>query len=503
VTQENINLKILRSIKDYALSAPPEGIKDLLSHERLLNFKVELPFFAYDYSKQRITKKSLDKLLEIPEKINLKKAILDISKGDFKNLTEDRPVSHMLYRDISISNNTAESKEISNQRQKLRDFINSLKEVSEGNIDAVISISIGGSRLGPELLSEVYGNAYSEIKVYYCSSYDFIELEEVMSKLNPSRTIVVISSKSFKTPEVLQNANKAKDWLKNSLGELCWDQILGISSNKEEMQEFGIKDVNQFEVLDSIGGRYSIWSSISLPAIVDMGWTKYKEFLEGAYEADEHFRNSPWDSNIPVLMALFSVWNLNCLNINNLGIFSYDYKIRSLTKYLAQMGMESNGKTYNFDNNKIDFSTCPLIWGGYGPDAQHSVFQWLLQGKGYSACDFIGIKEEKGISDSYKMLLAQITALTIGENDEDLKYRSIEGNNPTSLIQLNDLSPKCLGFLLACYEHKVFVEGIIYGINSFDQWGVELGKHLLKRSRSDPDLMHKYFSKRMFSESKK
>ena len=255
-----------------------------------------------------------------------------------------------------------------------------------------------------------------------------------MSTRNPARTLVVISSKSFNTPEVIENANKAKDWLESVVGDHCWDQIIGISSNKEAMTEFGIEDANQFEILDSVGGRYSIWSSISLPAIVDMGWKGFEEFLEGAYEADKHFRNNPWDQNIPVLMALLSVWNLNGLRVNNLGIFSYDFKIRSLTKYLAQMGMESNGKTHNSDNNKTDFYTCPLIWGGYGPDAQHSVFQWLLQGTECSACDFIGVKEEKGISDSYQMLLAQITALSIGESNEELNYKSVEGNNPNFTI---------------------------------------------------------------------
>jgi glucose-6-phosphate isomerase len=283
--------------------------------------------------------------------------------------------------------------------------------------------------------------------------------------------------------------------LESLVGDYCWDQIIGISSNKEAMTEFGIKDTNQFEILDSVGGRYSIWSSISLPAIVDMGWKSFEEFLEGAYEADKHFRNNSWDQNIPVLMALFSVWNLNGLSINNLGIFSYDFKIRSLTKYLAQMGMESNGKTYNVDNKRSDFSTCPLMWGGYGPDAQHSVFQWLLQGTDYSACDFIGVKEKKIRSDSYQMLLAQITALSIGESNKKLNYKSVEGNNPISLLQLNDLGPKSIGYLLATYEHKTFVESRIYDINPFDQWGVQLGKKLTIRSNQEKDFMGKYFYK--------
>ena len=495
----NQRAKILESIKILANKNLGLQIKDVLDEKRLDEFHVKTDYLSYDYSKQRITKEVLGELLEIPEKINLKKSILDISNGEFLNPTEGRTVSHMLYRDLSNSKNSHELKKISNQREELSNFIKTIREVSDSHVDTIISISIGGSRLGPELLSEVYGNPYSKIKVYYCSSYDFIELENVMSTRNPARTLVVISSKSFNTPEVIENANKAKDWLESVVGDHCWDQIIGISSNKEAMTEFGIKDSNQFEILDSVGGRYSIWSSISLPAIVDMGWKGFEEFLEGAYEADKHFRNNPWDQNIPVLMALFSVWNLNGLRVNNLGIFSYDFKIRSLTKYLAQMGMESNGKTHNSDNNRTDFYTCPLIWGGYGPDAQHSVFQWLLQGTDYSACDFIGVKEEKGISDSYQMLLAQITALSIGDDNEELNYKSVEGNNPSSLLQLNDLNPKSLGYLLATYEHKVFVESRIYDINPFDQWGVQLGKQLTIRSNEKKDFISKYFHKEFLS----
>ena len=497
--KDNQSKRILESIKILTNKYSGLKIKDLLDEERLSNFHVKTDYLSYDYSKQRITKEVLDELLKIPEKINLKQSILDISKGEFLNPTEDRNVSHMLYRDLNNSKNSHELKEISNQREKLSNFIKTIQEAPESYIDTIISISIGGSRLGPELLSEVYGNPYSKIKVCYCSSYDFIELENVMSTRNPARTLVVISSKSFNTPEVMENANKAKDWLKSVVGDHFWDQIIGISSNKEAMTEFGIQDANQFEILDSVGGRYSIWSSISLPAIVDMGWKGFEEFLEGAYEADKHFKNNPWDQNIPVLMALFSVWNLNGLKVNNLGIFSYDFKIRSLTRYLAQMGMESNGKTHTSDNNKTNFYTCPLIWGGYGPEAQHSVFQWLLQGTDYSACDFIGVKEEKGISDSYQMLLAQITALSIGNNNVELNYKSVEGNNPTSLLQLNDLNPKSLGYLLATYEHKVFVESRIYDINPFDQWGVQLGKQLTIRSNEEKDFMSKYFHKEFLS----
>ena len=186
---------------------------------------------------------------------------------------------------------------------------------------------------------------------------------------------------------------------------------------------------------------------------------------------------------------------MNGLGINNLGIFTYDYKIRSLLKYLSQMGMESNGKSFNDKNRKSPFKTCPLIWGGYGPDVQHSLFEWLLQGTDYSACDFIGIKDDDVSSNSYEMMLAQILALSLGRDNQEYKYKSVEGNNPTSLLKLRNLNPRSLGFLIATYEHKVFVESQIYGINAFDQWGVELGKVLIKKSIHEDHFINKYFDK--------
>ena len=496
--------EILESIKLLANKHDSIHIKDLVNKERLSNFQINTDQLSYDYSKQRLTQEVLDELLLIPEKIDLRRAIFNISEGGLLNTTEDRHVSHMLHRGTNNSKETAEFKEISKQTDMVREFIKDIQKIPESYINAIISISIGGSRLGPELLSEVYGNPSSKIKVYYCSSYDLIELKEVLSVCNPARTIIVISSKSFSTPEVIENANKAKNWLENLVGESCWDQIFGISSNKKGMTEFGIKDTNQFAILDSVGGRYSMWSSISLPAIIDMGWKNFEEFKEGAFEADNHFMKSAWSENIPVLMALISCWNMNGLGINNLGIFTYDYKIRSLVKYLSQMGMESNGKSFSNENNKSLFKTCPLMWGGYGPEAQHSVFQWLLQGTDYSACDFIGIKgDADASSSSYEMLLTQVAALSLGEENLGFKYMSVEGNNPISLLKLKNLNPRSLGFLIASYEHKVFVESQIYGINAFDQWGVELGKKLYKKYDSDPTLMESFFSKLFLNKKSK
>ena len=473
-------------------------IKELLSKERIDSFQIKTDLLSFDYSKQRITKNSFDKLLRIPDEVGLKNAIESITKGESSNFLEGTMAPHCLYRDKESSLDSEESIKAAHQRSKLNNFINNFLE-KDINIKSIISIGIGGSRLGPQLLSEVYGSVNSKFKVYYCSSYDFVELDNALSVCNPETTLVIISSKSFDTPEVIANANRAKTWLNKSVVKNLSDRVLGISCNSEKMKKFGIKTSNQFEILDSLGGRYSIWSSMILPALVDLGWNGFEDFTKGAYEADKHFKESPWYKNIPVVMALLSVWNTNGLNINNLGIFSYDYKIRSLSKYLGQLGMESNGKSYNSYDKKTKFYTSPLIWGGYGPESQHSTFQWLLQGTDSSACDFIGVKEETGMSDSYRMLLAQVTAITIGRFDNQSNHKSIEGNNPTSLLILKNLQPKSLGYLLATYEHKVFVEALIYDINPFDQMGVRLGKDLALNTKEHGKNVKEVFNKKLLT----
>ena len=488
---------ILQSVKSLGGQDNPLRVKDLLSPERLRDFQVNTEFVSYDYSKQRITKDILKELLLIPEKVDLKKSINDIFQGKNLNPTEKRRVSHILHRN-SGNSDLPEIGKILKQHNDFNYFINHRDSRFNSTIESIISISIGGSRLGPEMLSEVFYDPEHTPLVHYCSSYDLKEIENAMHLSDPSKTILIVSSKSFNTEEIMVNFNRAKSWLKLGSDDFR-DRIIGISANKKAMSDFEIKEDNQFTILDSLGGRYSIWSSISMPAVITMGSEKFEDLKAGAREADKHFIERPWGQNIPVLMALLSCWNMNGLGISNLGIFTYDFKIRSLVKYFSQMGMESNGKSFNEKNTKSFFDTCPLIWGGYGPEAQHSVFQWLLQGSYYSACDFIGIKDNlSGTSNSYQMLLAQAAALSIGKEDNENKYKSVEGNNPISLFKLDELDPKSLGFLIATYEHKVFVESQIYGINPFDQWGVQLGKEFLTTSNRSK-LMSKFFDPKFLS----
>ena len=305
--------------------------------------------------------------------------------------------------------------------------------------------------MGPELLCE-FQSLDRPIKVHFCSSYDLQELRDTLRHCKQKETLVFASSKSFETSEVIKNLNFVKSWFAQEPDLILENHLYGISANSSAMTFHGIKERNKFLLKDSLGGRFSIWSSISLPAFVNTNYDSYSEFLEGACLADEYTHQEKWSSNIPVMMALLSVWNANALNINNHGIFTYNFRLRSLTKYISQMSMESNGKSINFESQPSPFLTSPLIWGGYGIESQHSTFQWLMQGKTETSCDFIGLNsEEKDSLDSYKMLLSQVLAMSHGKEDKQNPYKSVKGNNPCSILNLKSLDLKSLGFLLAIY----------------------------------------------------
>jgi len=442
----------------------------------------------FDFSKQRINRKSLDYLLTIPDLVKLRENLNRLFKGQIANPTENRTVSHTVYRE---KNPLDEFSLVSSERQKIKNFLD--QTFSKRNYKNLICLCIGGSRLGPEILSEFQTNN-EEINIYFCSSYDLLELKAALTKCDQKDTIFFVLSKSFETQEIIKNLNHAKLWLQENPAHDFEDRFYGVSADSSLMSSHGIKKENQFEILDSLGGRYSLWSSMSLPAFVNSGFESYLSLLEGAKLADEHVRSSPWESNISVLMALLSIWNVNSLNINNHGIFTYNYRIRSLAKYIAQLSMESNGKSINHKSIESPFFTSPLVWGGYGVESQHSTFQWLMQGKTFSSCDFIGVND--GLEESYdsqEMLLSQVIAMTHGESNSKKPFKSVRGNNPCSIFQLNSLNLKSLGFLLALYEHKVFIEALILGIDPFDQWGVQLGKKLVEKSKKQDNFLIKYF----------
>ncbi len=450
---------------------------------------IKSDLLTFDFSKQKINREILNYLLEIPDLINLKESLNLLFKGKIYNPSEGRGVIHTLYR-----NRTSDDgfELIFTERERIKSFLNRKKAAF--SYKNLICLSIGGSRLGPELLDE-FQSLNGPVKTYFCSSYDLYELKDALRNCEQRETIVFASSKSFETTEIIKNLDYVKGWFAIKPDIILEDHLYAISANSEAMTSQGIKDTNQFSLSYSLGGRFSIWSSICLPAFVNANNDSYEEFLEGARLADEYTNQENWDSNISVIMALLSIWNTNALNINNHGIFTYSFRLRSLTKYLAQLSMESNGKTVNFKSYVTPFLTSPLIWGGYGVENQHSTFQWLMQGKTETACDFIGINSnDDGTSDSHEMLLSQVLAMTRGLEDKSDPYKSVRGNNPCTILQLDNLDLKSLGFLLALYEHKVFIESLILGIDPFDQWGVELGKKLATEANNNQKFLEHYFS---------
>tara|TARA_B100000963_G_scaffold305503_1_gene279734 strand:+ start:1179 stop:2663 length:1485 start_codon:yes stop_codon:yes gene_type:complete len=460
------------------------------------NKVIDLDFLTFDYSRQRINQKTFDYLTQIPDLINLKESLHLLFTGKVINRSENRAVTHTIYRNKTPDDNF---EVIFSEREKIKSFLGQNK--SGYFFKNLICLSIGGSRLGPELLNE-FMSLDNQVNIYFCSSYDLEEIKVILRKCQQSETIVFASSKSFETSEILKNLEHVKTWFSDKPEINFEDHLYGISANASAMTNFGIKEANQFLLLESLGGRFSIWSSISLPAFVNTDYESYQDLLDGANLADEHTSDTPWNLNIPVLMALLSIWNRNALDISNHGIFTYNFRLRSLTKYIAQLSMESNGKSINFDSDISPFLTTPLIWGGYGIENQHSTFQWLMQGKTHASCDFIGINNiEADSGDSYQMLLSQVLALTNGKEDKTYPFKSVRGNNPCSIFQVENLDLKSLGFLLAIYEHKVFIEALILGIDPFDQWGVQLGKSLSLNAKKDREFFKPFFSSSVLPKS--
>ena len=471
-------------------------ILELQNHKHLEKRVISSDLLDFDYSKQRITDGAIDYLLEIPNLINLKDSLDKLFRGDVHNLSEDRTVSHTLYRDKTPKE---KFELISTERERIKSFLE--QNTTSLNFKNLICLSIGGSRLGPELLNE-FQALDGSVNIYFCSSYDLLELKDVLRNCNQNETIIFASSKSFETSEILKNLDYVKSWYGEKPDIDFYEHLYAISANVSSMNAYGIKKSNQFQVLDSLVGRFSVWSSISLPAFINSNFDSYLELLEGARLADEHTKDTPWESNIPVMMALLGVWNTNSLNINNHGIFTYNFRLRSLTKYISQLSMESNGKSVNFRSEESHFLTSPLIWGGYGIESQHSTFQWLMQGKTETSCDFIGLNNgENETVDSYEMLLSQVLAMTQGKVDKESPFKSIKGNNPCSILKIKSIDLRSLGFLIALYEHKVFIESSILGIDPFDQWGVQLGKKIARDAKSNKKLLEDNFSSSLLPKS--
>ncbi len=494
-------------------------LRDLFASDsnRFDKYSIKLNDILFDYSKNIITDETIELLIKLANRANLKNNIDAMFRGEKINFTENRAVLHVALRNFSDKPIYVDGQDV---MPGVRSVLHHIKEFTEAvrsgawlgltgkRITDVINIGIGGSDLGPAMVSTALkpfsGNVLS---VHYVSNVDSTDIVETLKKLDPETTLFVIASKTFTTQETLTNANTAKNWFLKHCGAKEKDiekHFVALSTNEKACVEFGINPNNMFHFWDWVGGRYSLWSAIGLSCALYIGYDNFEKLLRGAYEIDCHFRNDPFDRNIPVLMAMLGIWYNNFFGAESYAIIPYDQYLIRFPEFLQQLDMESNGKYINRDGQKVSYKTGPIIWGTIGTNAQHSFFQLLHQGTRLVPADFIAtINSSNEIGEHRPILLAnffaQTEALMKGKTrdeaflelrqqykDEELiqkllPHKVFEGNRPTNTILLDELNPTSLGKLIALYEHKVFVQGVIWNVNSFDQWGVELGKQLAKR----------------------
>ncbi|HET6325850.1 MAG TPA: glucose-6-phosphate isomerase [Planctomycetaceae bacterium] len=461
-----------------------------------------------DYSKNRITDETLRLLLELADQSGLRDRIDAMFRGDKINTTENRAVLHVALRAPRDEVIKVDGKnvvpEVHAVLDKMSDFVNRVHSgawlgATGKTIKNVINIGIGGSDLGPSM-------AYSALKHYshrdmtfrFVSNVDGTDIAEAVRDLDLARTLFVISSKTFTTLETLTNARTARQWYLDSLKDerVIAKHFVAVSTNEPEVRKFGIDPANMFEFWDWVGGRYSYTSAIGLSLMLAVGPERYREMLAGFHEMDEHFRTAPFAKNLPVILGLIGLWYDDFFGAQTLAILPYDQYLEKLSAYFEQLDMESNGKHVTLDGRTVDYQTGPIVWGTPGTNGQHAYYQLIHQGTKLIPCDFIGFCQSLNPLGRHHDLLmanffAQTEALAFGKTLEQVKadgisdslapHRTFEGNRPTNSILLDRLTPGALGKLVALYEHKVFVQGTIWQINSFDQWGVELGKVLAQR----------------------
>ncbi len=474
--------------------------------------------FLVDYSKNRITQQTMSLLLELAEEAGLKNAIKAYFKGDEINQTERRAVLHTALRAKKSDEVHVDGKNIVPEVYEVREKI---KVFSEGVISGdrrgysnkkftdVVNIGIGGSDLGPAMVVEALKFYKNHLRMHFVSNVDGDHVHEILKELNPETTLFVVVSKTFTTQETLSNAITIKKWfLENGSQEDIAKHFVAVSTNTQKIKDFGISADNVFPMWDWVGGRFSLWSAVGISISLSIGYDNYSELLSGANEMDVHFKETAFSKNIPVVLALISIWYNNFYEAETEAIIPYTQYLNRFSAYLQQGIMESNGKSMDRSGNSINYETGTIIWGEPGTNSQHAFFQLIHQGTKLIPVDFIGFKESlHGDKDHHNKLMAnffaQTEALMNGKTKDEVKeelqeqeftakeieallpFKIFQGNKPTNTILISKLTPKSLGSLIALYEHKIFVQGIIWNIFSYDQWGVELGKQLAKSTLSD------------------
>ena len=474
-------------------------MKDLFEKDKKRFKKFSLIFedILFDFSKNIISDETVNLFKQFIDDVGLHDAIEQQFSGKFINETENRAVLHTALRNRANNPILVNEKDvmphINSALKKVEIFSNQLtsgqiKGFSGRTITDVVNIGIGGSDLGPKMVTEAL-KSYKKINIntHFVANIDGSDIVDILKKLDVETTLFIIASKTFSTLETMTNAETAKKWfLLHAKDEKeVAKHFLAVTANKISAENFGIEPNNIFEVADWVGGRYSLWSSIGLSIACTIGYENFVELLEGAFAMDEHFRNEIFENNIPQILALISIWYLNFFGANSEAILPYDSYLHFLPNYLQQVNMESNGKNTNRDGKPIPYQTAPIIWGDIGTNSQHSFFQLLHQGSQLIPCDFIVPSiTHNPIGDHHQKLLsnffAQTEALMVGSKDGNNSFRKFSGNRPTNSILFNKITPRNLGSLIAMYEHKIFTQGIIWNIFSFDQFGVELGKELAK-----------------------
>jgi len=480
--------------------------------DRFNKFSIQENDLLLDYSKNHIDDKMMKLFSQLMDDIDLKGKIHDLFNGEKINTSENRSVLHFLLRGTYTSK-TKElyENDVKKGLDKLKSFSKKFQNgeivgYSGKKIKNVINIGIGGSDLGPKMICE--GLKYfsdRSVNNYFISNVDPSNLSEVLLNINPEESIFIISSKSFSTIETLRNAIICKNWFegRSNNNKSLKKHFFGVTANTKKAKAFGIEENNIFPIWDWVGGRYSLWSSVGLPIILKIGYENFEMLLNGANEIDNHFREKPFDKNIPVVLACLGILYNNFHNCETHAIFPYDHYLKYLPMYLQQADMESNGKNISKDSSEVNYNTGPILWGDVGTNGQHSFFQLIHQGTKKIPCDFIGfVNSNNEKEELHEILLSnmvgQTMALMKGKNilevEEELgdesKYTNYEiiknskvfrGNKPSNTILFDKLTPHNLGRLIAIYEHKIFVQGVIWNIFSFDQFGVELGKELAKK----------------------
>ncbi|MGL2534875.1 glucose-6-phosphate isomerase [Helicobacter pylori] len=481
--------------------------------ERASRYFVQLESLSLDYSKNRLNDTTLKLLFELAKDCSLKEKIEAMFKGEKINTTEKRAVLHTALRSLNdteiLLDNMEVLKSVRSVLKRMRAFSDSVrsgKRLGYTNqvITDIVNIGIGGSDLGALMVCTAlkrYG--HPRLKMHFVSNVDGTQILDVLEKINPASTLFIVASKTFSTQETLTNALTARKWFVERSGDEkhIAKHFVAVSTNKEAVQQFGIDEHNMFEFWDFVGGRYSLWSAIGLSIMIYLGKKNFNALLKGAYLMDEHFRNAPFESNLPVLMGLIGVWYINFFQSKSHLIAPYDQYLRHFPKFIQQLDMESNGKRISKKGEIIPYDTCPVVWGDMGINAQHAFFQLLHQGTHLIPIDFIASLDKKPNAKGhheilFSNVLAQAQAFMKGKSYEEAlgellskgldkdeakdlaHHRVFFGNRPSNILLLEKISPSNIGALVALYEHKVFVQGVIWDINSFDQWGVELGKEL-------------------------